>query len=211
VATTRLCLIRHGETDWNAAGRLQGWTDIALNSTGLLQAEATAQILADVHFDALYCSDLQRARMTAEIINRHHQLPLNMDSRLRERNLGLLQGLHPHEAQAQFPEIYARLRARFPDYQPVQGEDVIGFAARIRAALADLLLQHCGETLLLVAHGGVLDIIYRIASGIPFSDVRDWRLRNGALNWLEHDGERWRIVAWDQVAHLESAKDEKAV
>ena len=89
----RLCLIRHGETDWNVEARLQGSTDIPLNAHGIRQAYATAQALADERFGVIYSSDLLRATMTASVIAEAQHLPMEIEPRLRERNLGMLQGL----------------------------------------------------------------------------------------------------------------------
>jgi 2,3-bisphosphoglycerate-dependent phosphoglycerate mutase len=208
---TRLCLIRHGETDWNAAGRLQGWLDIPLNALGIKQAEAAAASLATHSFAVLYSSDLSRARMTADAISASLQLPITPEPRLRERNLGLLQGLLPAEADIQFPEAYGRLKVRRPDYAPPEGENVDTFAQRVGAVLAEVLERHAGQTVLAVAHGGVLDMMYRLATAIPFDVERTWRLSNGALNWLRHDGVAWSVESWDDKTHLSATSDEKAV
>jgi 2,3-bisphosphoglycerate-dependent phosphoglycerate mutase len=208
---TRLCLIRHGETDWNAEGRLQGWLDIPLNALGMRQAEAAAAALVTHPFDALYSSDLSRARMTADAIAARLQLPLRSEPRLRERQLGLLQGLLPAEADVQFAAAYGRLKARRPDYAPPEGEHIDAFAQRVGAVLAEVLEQHAGQTALAVAHGGVLDMMYRLATAIPFDVERTWRLSNGALNWLRHDGVAWSVESLDDKAHLSATRDEKAV
>jgi probable phosphoglycerate mutase len=207
---TRLCLIRHGETDWNAAGRLQGWLDIPLNALGIQQAEAAANALATQPFDVVYSSDLSRARMTAAAIAARLQLSITPEPRLRERRLGLLQGLLPVEADVQFPEAFGRLKARRPDYEPPEGEHVDVFAQRVGAVLEEVLARHAGQTVLAVAHGGVLDMMYRLATAIPFDVERTWRLSNGALNWLQHDGARWTVESWDDKTHLSATRDEKA-
>jgi len=206
---TRLCLIRHGETDWNVVGRLQGWIDIPLNALGIRQAEAVATSLSPGDFDALYSSDLSRARMTANAIGAVLSLPVALDTRLRERNLGALQGLMPAEADTQFPAAYARLKARRPDYEPPEGERVEAFAQRVGEVLDVMLTRHAGQAVLLVAHGGVLDMMYRLATATPFDVERTWRLSNGALNWLQHDGVAWTVESWDEKAHLLATRDER--
>ncbi|MEC5384896.1 histidine phosphatase family protein [Uliginosibacterium sp. H3] len=207
---TRLCLIRHGETDWNVIARLQGWIDIPLNSLGMQQAAAAAATLQGRHFDALYSSDLSRTRMTAEPISAGLGLAIRSEPRLRERNLGLLQGLTPAEADAQYPAAYGRLKSRRPDYEPPGGESVDVFASRVGAVLDEVLAHHAGQSVLIVTHGGVLDMLYRLASNIPFHVERTWRLGNGALNWLQHDGTAWSVTSWDDKAHLRVAGDERA-
>ncbi len=212
--TTRLCLIRHGETDWNAEGRLQGAIDIPLNALGVRQAQAAARSLREQSFDALYCSDLQRARMTAEIIGDALHLPARIDARWRERHLGLLQGLTREEANARFPDAYGTLKARRPDYLPPEGEAIDALVTRVEAVLAQIAREHAGQNVIVVSHGGVLDIAYRLVMGIPYNLVRSWRLNNAALNWLEHDGQAWRLIAWDDSSHLQTtqqaARDEQS-
>jgi 2,3-bisphosphoglycerate-dependent phosphoglycerate mutase len=212
--TTRLCLIRHGETDWNAEGRLQGAIDIPLNAVGVSQAQAAARSLREQGFDALYCSDLQRARMTAEIIGDSLHLQPRIDARWRERHLGLLQGLTREEASARFPDAYGTLKARRPDYLPPEGEAIDALVARVEAVLSHIAREHAGQSVVVVSHGGVLDIAYRLVMGIPYNLVRSWRLNNAALNCLQHDGQRWQLIAWDDVAHLQTtqpARDEQSV
>jgi len=207
---TRLCLIRHGETDWNAIGRFQGSIDIPLNAKGITQAQAAGEALKQCKFDALYSSDLQRARMTADVVAETLQRPIIPEPRLRERHLGLLEGLMPAEAEAKYPDAYLPLKARRLDYAPPQGEEVAAFQQRVSAVLQHILHTHPGQQILAVAHGGVLDMFYRLVTGTGFNVERSWRLRNGALNWLEHDGKTWRVEAWDEIAHLSATRDEKA-
>lgn len=206
----RLCLIRHGETDWNVEARLQGSTDIPLNAHGIRQAYATAQALADERFGVIYSSDLLRATMTASVIAEAQHLPMEIEPRLRERNLGMLQGLAPAEAMERYPEVYGRLKAKIPDYEPPQGETVTALAARVSGALCDIAAKHQGQTVLGVTHGGVLDIVYRLVMDIDFDEVRTWLLRNSACNWLGHDGAKWRILDWDAHEHLHRTQDERS-
>ena len=144
--STRICLVRHGETAWNAERRLQGHTDIPLNETGLAQARATAASLATERFDAAYCSDLTRARQTAEAIANCCGLAPGFDASLRERNFGAFQALTYVEAQARFPHDYHRFESRDPEFTfPGGGENLREFAARIRAALEDIARRHQGD------------------------------------------------------------------
>lgn len=206
----RLCLIRHGETDWNVEARLQGSTDIPLNAHGIRQAYAAAEALSDERFSVVYSSDLLRATMTASVIAEAQRAALRLEPRLRERDLGLLQGLSPNEAMDRFADVYARLKAKIPDYEPPKGETVTELAARVSGVLCDIAARHQGQTVLAVTHGGVLDVVYRLVMDIDFDVVRTWLLRNGACNWLEHDGARWRILAWDVHEYLHRAQDERS-
>jgi probable phosphoglycerate mutase len=206
---TRICLVRHGETDWNAERRLQGHIDVPLNATGLAQARATAANLAEHGFIAVYTSDLQRARQTAAEAARALDLEPQPEPRLRERRYGKFEGLTYAEAKSRYPEGYQRFHERDPSYAfGEEGESLEDFAARIRAALETLAERHAGEQILVVTHGGVLDIAHRLTSGKSISCARDFDIPNAALNWIEYTGEGWRLLAWAEQAHLTDARDE---
>jgi 2,3-bisphosphoglycerate-dependent phosphoglycerate mutase len=206
---TRICLVRHGETDWNAERRLQGHIDVPLNATGVAQARATAANLAEQDFTAVYTSDLQRARQTAAEAARSLALDPQPEPRLRERHYGNFQGLTYAEAQTRYPEGYRRFQERDPSFTfGDDGESLEDFAGRIRTALEALAERHAGEQILVVTHGGVLDIAHRLASGKPLDSVRDFTIPNAALNWIEYTGDGWRLLAWAQQDHLTAARDE---
>ena len=206
---TRICLVRHGETDWNAERRLQGHIDVPLNATGLAQARATATNLAEHDFSAVYTSDLQRARQTAAEAARALELEAQTEPRLRERHYGSFQGLTYAEAQVRYPEGYRRFHERDPSFDFGEaGESLEEFADRIRTALEALAERHAGEQILVVTHGGVLDIAHRLTSGKPLESVRDFTIPNAALNWIEYTDDGWRLLAWAQQGHLAAARDE---
>ncbi len=204
----RLCLVRHGETDWNVEGRLQGWTDIPLNATGEAQARAVATALAGTTFEAIYSSPLQRALATARAIAGGR--PIHQEPRLRERHFGELQGLTRGEIAASHPAVQAELNARRPGYQPPGGESLQQFAARVHGVLSELRQRHPGgQQLLLVAHGGVLDIAYRLASDQDLHSPRLHALPNAAINWLCSTPSGWRVERWGEDEHLRGqARDE---
>ena len=204
----RLCIVRHGETDWNAEKRIQGQIDIPLNAAGRAQAAATAAGLAGQRFDAIYSSDLARTLQTAEPIAAAFGLPLFATPVLRERHYGRMQGLTGAEACSRFPELHAIYAARDPHHDLDGGESLADFAERVARALRELAAAHEGQTLLLVAHGGVLDIAYRLATGRDLVTPRDFPIPNAGLNWLEYRGAGWLLVAWGDKAHLQKALDE---
>lgn len=207
----RICLVRHGETPWNAERRLQGHLDVPLNEVGFGQAEATARSLQGGRFAAIYASDLTRALQTAAPAARDLGLETQPSAALRERHYGLFQGLTYDEAAERHPDAYARFRAREATFAfPDGGESLADFAARIGAALKALAHRHLGEQILVVTHGGVLDIAHRLASKLPLEAPRDFPILNAALNWLEYDGDgpAWHLVAWGVQDHLASARDE---
>jgi 2,3-bisphosphoglycerate-dependent phosphoglycerate mutase len=207
--STRICLVRHGETAWNADRRLQGHTDIPLNDTGFAQARATAASLAGERFDAAYSSDLTRARQTADAIAARCGLTPALDPALRERHYGGFQALTYNEARTRFPGDYQRFESRDPDFVfPEGGESLRNFASRIRTTLERIAGSHQGGTVLVVTHGGVLDIAHRLATGKPLDAARDFTIPNAALNWISHDGETWSLIAWAEQRHLTNSLDE---
>ncbi|HZP92183.1 MAG TPA: histidine phosphatase family protein [Burkholderiales bacterium] len=197
-----LILVRHGETAWNAEGRIQGHLDSPLNDEGLAQALLLGERLGQEHFDHFYSSDLGRALQTAQpIADRSGKRPTT-DSRLRERNLGAFQGLTGPECEERFPEDYARFHRRDPDHVVPGGESIRQVYARISAWLEELPRRHAGGRILAVTHGGVLDAAYRIVHRLPLDRPRDFPIYNASLNRLEHDGASWRVTSWGDISHL---------
>jgi probable phosphoglycerate mutase len=206
---TRFCLVRHGETPWNADGRVQGHIDIPLNDTGRAQARAAAARLATQCFHALYSSDLSRTVETAAVAAAQLRLDVEPTPSLRERCFGAFQGLTHAEAQARYPTDYARFHSRDADHAPPgEGESLRLFSARIEAAFDALADRHRDQTLLVVTHGGVLDIVYRLATGQKLEARRNFELLNAALNWIERRDGRWTLLSWGDAAHLDGARDE---
>jgi probable phosphoglycerate mutase len=206
MSITKLCLIRHGETSWNAERRLQGHTDIPLNATGILQARQMAQALKDIKltFDVLYTSDLKRAADTANAVVELFGVDVQVDSALRERHFGALQGLSISEAPLQEPGIWQAHIARDLEHDLGGGESIQQFALRVQNALDKIQARHTGKTILLVSHGGTLDMMYRIASKQVLSADRVASVPNASLNWLTHSqGSGWTVGQWADTRHLQ--------
>jgi 2,3-bisphosphoglycerate-dependent phosphoglycerate mutase len=199
---TRILLIRHAETDWNRAARLQGHTDIPLNAHGLDQAGRLGAALAGERLDAVYSSDLQRALQTARAVADATGAPLVPEPGLRERGFGVFEGLSQAELEARWPAELRRWRAREPGFAVPGGETLAEFYARCVAAAERRALAHAGGSIALVAHGGVLDCLYRAATRLALDAPRSWRLANAALNRLLHSPEGFALVGWDDDAHL---------
>ena len=174
---TILLLVRHGETDWNREGRWQGHSDTALNDTGRAQARRVAEQLQDV--DAIYSSDLARARETADIVAAELGLPVLEDERLRERSFGAWEGLTAPEIQERFADELARWRAG-EGHGAADAEPFDAFANRVRSFLDDAISRHTNETALIVAHGGSIRVIHALAHGLDY--VRDHRAIPGVPN-----------------------------
>ncbi|GAA5159392.1 histidine phosphatase family protein [Viridibacterium curvum] len=208
---TRMCLVRHGETDWNVERRLQGHEDIPLNATGRSQARALAAVLTNTPFHAIYSSDLQRALHTAAAVAAPRGQKVIPDSTLRERNFGIFQGHTRQEAEQLFPEMQARVTRREPDFVPPEGESLRQCYARVAATLETLAQRHAGQQILLVMHGGVLDAARRHVTGMALDLPRNFELGNAALNWIAHEAGRWQMLSWNDTAHLGNSLDELPV
>jgi len=204
--TTRFCLVRHGETDWNAERRLQGHTDIDLNPRGIAQAAEMAKAIKaiDLQFDVLYTSDLQRAAKTANAIETLFNTKAIVDRDLRERHLGVLQGVSTAEAPQFDAELWKSHLSRDINEELRGGESIAQFAQRIHQALEKIRQQHLGKTVLLVSHGGALDMMYRLASKQALDAEKAVSVPNASLNWISHDGQSWRVDRWADTSHLDS-------
>jgi probable phosphoglycerate mutase len=201
-AVTRLIAVRHGETAWNTQSRIQGHTDIPLNETGLWQAERVGQAVAQEAVHAIYSSDLQRARLTAQAIGRSAGLPVQLEEGLRERHFGELEGLTHDEIHARWPDQARRWKQRDPTYGPSGGETLLDFHARCVGHLTRLAQRHLGQTIVVVAHGGVLDCFYRAANGIDLEAPRSWTIGNATINRLLYSPEGLTMVGWADDGHL---------
>lgn len=203
--STRILAIRHGETAWNVDTRIQGHLDIPLNDTGRWQAQRLARALAArdaIH--AVYSSDLQRARETAQAIAVATGTPLRTHAGLRERGFGLFEGRTYAEIEQTWPAESEHWRRRTPDWQPPQGgESLIQVRARILQTLQELAAPHAGQQIVLVAHGGVMDQLYRLATGQDLQAPRTWQLGNTAVNRLLWTPEGLSLVGWADTSHLE--------
>ncbi|HMN74798.1 MAG TPA: histidine phosphatase family protein [Burkholderiaceae bacterium] len=205
---TRVIAIRHGETAWNADKRLQGQTDIELNDTGQRQALRLAGALADAGITSLYASDLRRAMQTAQPIAARCGVALGTDAGLRERNFGIFEGQRWVDLERRWPEQARRWRERNGDFAPDGGETLAGFYARCVDSATRLAVRHPGETIAFVAHGGVLDCLYRAAARIPLEAPRTWQLGNASINRLLFNGESFTLVGWNDSRHLDAGLDD---
>lgn len=205
---TRLCIVRHGETDWNAGKRIQGQIDVPLSTLGHAQARATGNTLMSEGFAAVYTSDLIRARQTAEATAHLAHLPVQIEPGLRERHYGVFQGLTYEEVAARYPEDHRRHKARDPRFVPQGGESLLDLAGRLEATCSALVRRHPGEAIVLFTHGGVLDIFHRQATGKPIDTPRDFAIPNCAINWIEVVAGCWTLLSWAERDHLAGTLDE---
>lgn len=200
--TATLVLVRHGETAWNRSRRIQGHVDIALNDSGIVQAQAVAQRLSAMPIAAVHASDLVRALATAEAIARLHTLAVFTHVDLRERHWGRFQGMRFDEIVRDFPEAATRIDARDPTFALDGGESIFELQDRVRLALERIAAQARGRTVVVVTHGGVLDVAYRLAMGLPSAAPRTFALTNAAVNVVQRGDDGWVVRTWDDTAHL---------
>jgi 2,3-bisphosphoglycerate-dependent phosphoglycerate mutase len=207
---TRIIAVRHGETAWNVDTRIQGYIDIPLNETGRWQAQRLAEALAGQEIHAVYSSDLSRAHATALAVAGTAGVPVVTDRGLRERHFGNFEGRTFAEIEADWPEQALRWRKRDPEFAPEGGESLLQFRTRITQTAHAFAARHPGQQILLVAHGGVLDVLYRDATGQELQAPRTWELGNAAINRLLWTPEGMTLVGWADTHHLqhESSRDE---
>jgi len=206
-ATTHIILVRHGETEWNRLGRLQGHLDIGLSDEGHAQAALLARrLLAEQargeRFDACYSSDLSRARQTAQPLADALGLPLTVLSALRERHYGVFQAHDKPQIEARYPELYRVWQTRDPHFEPPEGESMQAFYTRVNTTLAELARLHAGQRIVCVAHGGVLDCAYRYARQMPLDTAREHVLLNASVNELAYRNGTVEVKRWADVTHL---------
>ena len=203
---TTLLIIRHGETVWNAEHRFQGHGDSPLTETGRNQVAALGRRMEAINFDALISSDLGRTRQTAAIIADCTGHAVQFDSRLRERNYGVLEGLTVPEIREKHAGVYDQFNTDDPDYILPGGESHRQHYQRNVAFFEELLTGKLGAKVAAIAHGGVLDSIFRYVAGLPLDQPRCYITTNASLTIVSHGNfygtTRWVIETWCDAAHL---------
>ena len=201
---TRLLVVRHGETDWNAQRRVQGHTDIALNDTGTRQASLLARALADSPIHHVYSSDLQRARQTAQTLAGPHDALHHVIAGLRERCFGSIEGQVFADFEQRHPEAAFHWRTRTPHWEPPgDGESLLALRDRVERVVSEIAARHPGQQVAIVSHGGVLDVLYRAATRQELQAARTWMLPHCAINRLLWTPSGLALVGWGDVSHLD--------
>jgi len=236
-AVATLILVRHGETAWNKVKRLQGQTDIPLSDVGEKQArllaarlkreqemyatgvairavytgadrEGMPTLAASGRIDAVISSDLSRAMQTAAPLAEVSGCEVVPCIGLRERHYGIFQGHDASAIHAQWPEAHAAWQSHDPDFAPDEGESLRQVYHRVVAALSDVARRYRGQTVICVAHGGVLDCAYRFTESVPLNAPRSYPLLNASANAIEWQiaehpkDDRAYLKAWGDVTHL---------
>jgi len=201
---TRIIAVRHGETSWNVDSRIQGQKDIELNDTGRWQASRVGAALKGEKISAVYSSDLGRAHQTAQPIAAAAGIPVIPNEGLRERSFGIFEGKTFDEIRETWPDHALNWRKRLPEWAPPEGgESLLQLRERVTQTMGDLAARHPGEQIVVVAHGGVLDTLYRVATGQEVNSPRTWQLPNGAINRLLWTPQGFTLVGWSDTQHLD--------
>jgi probable phosphoglycerate mutase len=198
IPAARICVARHGQTDWNVAGILQGWLDTRLNEQGRRQALDLASSFAGPGFDCVYTSPLRRTQETAEIIALRLRLPPpRCHDGLRERNFGVIQGIPKAELAEQDPLLLEQIVKRNPAARFEQGESMDDCADRVLGAIMDIAARNAGARVLVITHGWSMDVITRQAYGLPRTAILHVKPKNGECLWLDATDRAIRRVAED--------------
>lgn len=182
---TLLCVARHGETDWNISGILQGWIDVPLNDTGRQQAHAMAESLQAFGFSAVCTSPLIRSAETAEIVANAWELPPPVRYEgMKERHFGLIQGVPKSELSVTHPGLHQEVLRRNPACHFDEGECIDRFADRVLDGLESIAREHAGQRVLVITHGWVMDAITRHIRQLPRDAVLNMKRKNGECVWV---------------------------
>lgn len=222
-ADVTLWIVRHGETEWNIQGRIQGHGDSPLTATGIAQAQALARLLAAQHHDAAHADDVKIARVissdagrahhTARILAEGLKLPVATTPSFRERSYGIAEGMTYAEIDTHYPGAFSKVHETDPDYCIPNGESRRAFHHRIVNALAvvcahqqTLSPELAQRPVLIVCHGGLLGAIYRWATDMPIATAANIPIPNTGMNKIKIRAGNMdngaEILAWGEVSHL---------
>jgi len=201
-----LYIVRHGETEWNAAGRIQGHTDVTLSEKGRRQAGTLAQRLAEVPFHAAYASDLRRASETAQIIVGQRDIPLVTTPQLREYHKGVFEGLTNAEIERRYPEQFAASVVNDLDFAPRGGESIRQTTSRLAAFVAGLRERHPEDNLLVVGHGGSLRSAVVALLELPLEANWKFVMGNCALSIVETYSDNAVLRLYNDRSHLDGLR-----
>ncbi|MCX6814963.1 MAG: histidine phosphatase family protein [Candidatus Aenigmarchaeota archaeon] len=195
----KLILVRHGETEWNATGRVQGEADIPLNRKGLEQAKKVSARLKTEPIDIIYSSSMKRARQTTEAIMKFHKVPIRYSNLLRERKFGKLGGM-PNE---EYRRIREKEGIEFHLFRPPGGENYVDLQKRVKKFLAMIRKEHGSQTVVVVSHGGVIRTIITILTKRPLANVHEIEQHNASINVIElRSGSPPKIHYLNSTEHL---------
>ena len=195
--------MRHGETEWNVLGRIQGHSDVPLSQNGREQAQTVARRLAGAPLDVVYCSDLSRASETARIIRGHREIPLHATPELRERDYGVFEGLSLEERRDRYPEMFAASLVKDLDFAPTGGESPRATSARMTEFIAGLKARHPDETVLIVGHGGSLRAAIITLMEFPLEATWRFVMSNCSLSVFDTYPDNAVLRLYNDTSHLD--------
>lgn len=199
----RLLIVRHGETEWNAEGRIQGHTDIGLSEKGRQQARSVARRLVDVPIDVAHCSDLSRTCETAKIILGERAIPLQLTPKLREYHKGVFEGLTAVEMKDRYPDLYAASLLPDLDFAPTGGESIRQTSARMADFVAQVKEHHLDDTMLIVGHGGSLRALIVALLALPLEATWRFVMANCSLSIIDTYPDNAVLRLYNDVSHLD--------
>ncbi|MDP6295025.1 MAG: histidine phosphatase family protein [SAR324 cluster bacterium] len=199
---TEIILIRHGETEWNSQKRMQGHSNSNLSEVGRGQIQELGELMKNVSFDHIYSSDSLRARQTAEAITQYSGHTLQFDQRIREKNLGVFEGLTSTEAKERHPEIYRLFKTAGANYVIDEGESTQQLLERALEFIEEIRLRHPQERVVMVTHGGVVRVLMKHALGLSIDAPTRFLIKNTGIFGLIWN-ENWLVTQMGGVSHLE--------
>ena len=199
---TGIILIRHGETEWNSQKRMQGHSNSDLSSVGQAQIQALGQWMKNVPFDHIYSSDSLRAKHTAEAITQFSGHKLKIDLRLREKNLGVFEGLTSEEARERHPEVFRLFKTAGSKYVIDEGESTQQLQDRALEIVNEIRIKHPEERVLLVTHGGFIRVVMKHSLGLSLETPTRFLIRNTGVFRLVWE-DKWLVSQMGGVSHLE--------
>ena len=197
-----LLIVRHGETEWNAEGRIQGHTDIGLSENGAQQARSLGQRLADRQIDVAYSSDLKRTSETARLALGHRNVDLNETPRLREYHKGIFEGMTLTEIQTQFPDEYPKYLEKDLSYAPEGGETTRDVSTRMASIFQEIKAKHLDETVLVVSHGGALRAAMVSLLGMPLEGNWSFVFGNCGLTMVDTFADNAVLRLFNDTSHI---------
>jgi probable phosphoglycerate mutase len=199
---TEIILIRHGETEWNSQKRMQGHSNSDLSLVGQAQIQALGQWMKNVPFDLIYSSDSLRAKQTAEAITQFSGHELQFDQRLREKNLGVFEGLTSEEARERHPEVFRLFKTAGSKYVIDEGESTQQLQDRALEIVNEIRIKHPEERVLLVTHGGFIRVVMKHSLGLSLETPTRFLIRNTGVFRLVWE-DKWLVSQMGGVSHLE--------
>ena len=196
-------MVRHGETEWNVLGRIQGHSDVPLSQNGREQAQTVARRLAEAPLDVVYCSDLSRASETARIILGHRDIPLHATSELRERDYGVFEGLSLEERRDRYPGMFASSLVKDLDFAPTGGESPRATSYRMTEFVAGLKARHPDDTVLIVGHGGSLRAAIIALMEFPLEATWRFVMSNCSVSVFDPYPDNAVLRLYNDTSHLD--------